>query len=88
MKDPNKKECMKKIFNVGFDLMKTKLMSLGLTELMEAQVKAKAAQVKAELEASGSEMFKNFSVGSKIGSVGSKIGSLGSSLLGTNKSSF
>ena len=57
MKDPYKKECMKKIFNVGFELMKTKLMSLGIDDLM----KAKAAQVKAKLAASGSEMFQNFS---------------------------
>jgi hypothetical protein len=59
MKDPNKKECMKKIFNFGFELMKTKFMSLGLNDLM----KAKTAQVKAELAARGSAMFQKFSIG-------------------------
>lgn len=59
MKDPNKKECMKKIFNFGFELMKTKLMSLGIDDLM----KAKAAQFKAELAAKGSPIFQNFSFG-------------------------
>lgn len=64
MKDPNKKECMKKIFNFGFELMKTKLMSLGIDDLM----KAKTAQVKAEIAARGSDMFQKFSVGKdKIG---------------------
>lgn len=59
MKDQKKRECMKNIFNVGFELMKTNLMSLGIDDLM----KAKAAQVTAELAARGSKLFQNFSVG-------------------------
>ena len=57
MKDPNKKACMIQIINFGFDLMKTKLMSLGIEDLL----KAKAAELKANIKARGSVAFNKFS---------------------------
>jgi hypothetical protein len=51
MKDSNKKACMIKIINFGFDLMKTKLTTLGVRDLMNAkaaEMKVKAAEMKAK----------------------------------------